>query len=359
MKRIDRAMRTVAVMAFILGVILIAIGHISVRSYTNAHTDNYLAPAGQFIPGPETFRFAVLGDSALRNAPLETVLRDILESNFAFMVNVGDQARRPTTAHFEWLLQELRQEVGDFPYYAVPGNHDITKNPDERRLRFYKRAFGQPDYWFSYGDALFICLDTSTGEFPDDKAAWLESTLSRLREQFNSCLLLMHIPPTDPRPGKHYCLRQGVDRLEGIVRAHNVTAILAGHIHEFVEGDFGGVPVYITPPSGQTMRGKTDSYGYLAIFVDAEGTVSVRPVPVTQEQGREYIEYYLSTEVQRYPVVEIGLVLVLSGFVLALFSARFAIRGRCSDGVQRTMETIEHCTAQDGKTSGASSPPLS
>lgn len=315
-----RSKRRTGVVLFFLGIALIIIDYLSVMYYTNAHADNYLAPAGQFIPGDDTFSFAVLGDSVLSNPPLGEILSDIVGRDFAFAVNVGDQAMRQTTAHFEWLLQELRQEIGNFPFYAVPGNHDITMEHGERRLRFYKRAFGQPDYWFSYGDALFVCLDTSTRELSDGQAVWLESTLLRLRGSFKSCLIFMHVPPIDLRAGENSCMRRGVDRLRQIVQANKITAIVAGHTHEYLQSEFGGVPLYVAPSSGQAMHGEADMFGYLAVTVEANGDVSVREVPVTRESGREYMEYYFSTEVQRYRVVEIGLIFVMAGFWLVASS---------------------------------------
>ena len=271
MRMLAQLRRTTAVAALAIGIALILTNHLSVKSYTNAHIDNYLAPAGRFIRGDEALTFAVLGDSSLRNTPLEAVLRDIVRGGFDFALHVGDQARRRTSAHFEWLLQEVRGEIGDFPFYAVPGNHDITSGG--RHLRFYKRAFGQPHYWFSYGDTLFVCLDTSTIRLPDAQAEWLDQTLTRLRGLFKSCVLFMHVPPIDPRPGGDYGIVEGVERLRGIVQAHSVTAIIAGHIHEFLSGDFAGVPLYIAPASGQRMRGKADRFGYLSVSVDRQGSI--------------------------------------------------------------------------------------
>lgn len=301
---------------FVSGVALILLGHMSVAQYTQAHVDNYLAPAGRFFPGDSSFSFAILGDSAMRNRPLNAVLQDIIGKEHAFALNVGDQARRPNSSHFEWMLQEIRDEIGDFSYFAVPGNHDIAGREDGRRLRYYKRAFGQPYYWFSHGETLFVGLDSSTKGLGAEQLVWLESTLSRLRGDFKSCLIFMHVPPTDPRPNSDYCMKRDIESFRDIVKTNNITAIFAGHIHQFLQGEFGGASLYITPPSGQVMRGKTREFGYLSVTMGADGAVSVNHVPVTADRGMEYMEYYFSTEVQRYPTVELGLLLILLGFGL-------------------------------------------
>jgi len=59
-------------------------------------------------------------------------------------------------------------------------------------------------------------------------------------------------------------------------------------------------------------------------FCPIPDSISVREAPVTRQRGREYVEYYLSSEVQRYPLVEIGLALVIAGSWVGMAP-------RCSD----------------------------
>ena len=317
---LQRVGRVTGIVLFVVGLVSAVVAQWGVRAFSEAKTDNFVAPGGRFFDGKPAFRFAVMGDSGLRNEPMEAVLQDIRKKDFAFIIHVGDMARHFTSSHFEWLAQELHDDTGDLPFYAVPGNHDITSRQDDiRRLRYYKRIFGQPNYWFSYGDVLFVCLDTSTNDLTDADLAWLEGTLKRLRKMFKSCVMVMHVPPIDPRPDENHCMVDGVERLRQLVGQYDVNALFAGHIHEYSESDFGGAPLYIGPPSGETRRGGTTRFGYMAATVAPDGAVSVEAVPVTDKEGRKRVEYFVSTSVQRHPVAETGLVLMAAGFCLVVF----------------------------------------
>ncbi len=306
--------RKIGMLLFLLGIGFVICGYYSLRHFTKVSSDNYLAPAGLFISGKKSFSFALLGDSRLNNTTLDAVLRDITGGDYAFTMHVGDQAGDFSGSHFGWILQELQEVMGDEPFYAVPGNHDRNRDDPDDQLRLYKRFFGQPEYWFAYGDTLFICLDSSNGTFSKKQAQWLDSILSRLRDSFGTCMLITHMPPIDPRPGKTHCLKSGVDQLKRIIQKHRVSALFAGHLHFFTQTEFGGVPLYISPSSGQKRREGSKHFGYLDVSIGSDGTISVSEVPVTMAEGREHLEYFFSTEVVRVPMVATGLLLILFGF---------------------------------------------
>ena len=207
-----------SIILFIAGISCVTIYYISVENYNNAHTRNYLPPAGEFLKGDETFSFAVLSDSGLRDEPLKLVLEDIMKHNYPFVLNLGDQARKLMTSNFELLLQTNNKIFGDLPFYAVPGNHDVLYEGSEKPedyLRFYNRSFGQAYYWFTYGETLFIGLDTSKGNLYPKQEEWLKTTLEKLRHSYKTCIVFMHIPPIDPRPGDSYCMSKAeADKLK-------------------------------------------------------------------------------------------------------------------------------------------------
>jgi 3',5'-cyclic AMP phosphodiesterase CpdA len=322
-KNLNRITFYLSLVLFISGTICITIHYESVKNYNNAYVRNYLPPAGEFIKGNNEFSFAVMGDSGLRDEPLEIVLKDIINHNYPFVLNVGDQARKLMTSNFELLLQTNNKILGDFPFYAVPGNHDVVYDKSDKPedyLRFYNRAFGQAYYWFTYGNTLFIGLDTSRGTFYKKQQEWLKTTLSKLRSSYKSCIVFMHIPPIDPRHGQKYCMgKTDSDRLKSVLDKYNITAILAGHIHEYNASKFGNIPLYIAPPSGQKMRGKQKQYGYLKCTIEKNGQLNVKNVNVTKASGRDYFRYYLSTEAQIINLFYIGLVCIIISWLLAVY----------------------------------------
>ena len=312
-----------SIILFIAGITCITIYYASVENYNNAYVRNYLPPAGEFIKGSDEFSFAVMGDSGLRDEPLKLILEDIMEHDYPFVLNLGDQARKLMTSNFELLLQTNNKIIGDFPFYAVPGNHDVVydeSNKPEDYLRFYNRSFGQAYYWFTYGNTLFIGLDTSKGTLYKKQKEWLETTLSKLRSSYKTCIIFMHIPPIDPRPGQNYSMgKNESDALKTILEKYNITAILAGHIHEYHASEFAGIPLYICPPSGQKMRGEQKFHGYLNCTVEKNGQLKVKNISVTDALGRDYFRYYLSTEAQMINIFIIGLACIILSWLLAIY----------------------------------------
>jgi Icc-related predicted phosphoesterase len=312
-----------SIVLFIGGVSCVTIYYFSVENYNNAYVRNYLPPAGEFLKGNNEFSFAVMGDSGLRDEPLKLILEDIMKHNYPFVLNLGDQARKLMTSNFELLLQTNNRIFGDFPFYAVPGNHDVVyggSDKPEDYLRFYNRSFGQAYYWFTYGNTLFIGLDTSRGNLYPKQEEWLKTTLKKLRSSYKTCIVFMHIPPIDPRPGQNYCMsKTESDKLKSILDKYNITAILAGHIHEYNTGKFGNIPLYICPPSGQKMRGEQKFHGYLRCSVEKDGTLKVKNISVTDALGRDYFRYYLSTEFQMIHLFIIGLACIIISWLLAIY----------------------------------------
>ena len=266
-----------------------------------------------------------MGDSGLRDKPLGLVFDKIKAGNYSFILDMGDQARKLMTSNFELLLQTNNRFIGDLPFYSVPGNHDVVygdSNKPEDYLRFYNRAFGQAYYWFSFGDTLFIGLDTSRGNIYPQQELWLKSALKHLRKSFKNCIVYMHIPPIDPRKGQYYCLSENESsKLKQIFKGYNITAIFAGHIHKVLKSTFDGIPLYIAPPAGQKMRSGQKDYGYLSCEISKNNKLKVSYVPVTNDIGRDHFAAFISTEIQRIPTFQTGLICIILSWVL-LFGIR-------------------------------------
>lgn len=287
--------------------------------YFTAQNENRLPPAGEFMKGPDNFSFAVISDSGMRDEPLDLLIKEVKTKDIKFVFHLGDQARALSINHFEYLLEFLNKRLGSLPLYAVPGNHDITKSGRTSSL-YYKRAFGQMHYYFSYGSTLFVILDTANGLLEKDQQIWLENTLARLRSGFKNCVVLMHVPPVDPRKGESYAMEGDTENLKAILSKYNITAIIAGHIHEYNEGNFAGIPLYIAPPSGQKMRGKTTSFGYLLCETGKPDKLSIKKIDVTNKLGRDYFMSTLSTDLNGITSALIAFACLTASFIV-IFAA--------------------------------------
>ncbi len=296
------------------------------RRWGEARVPNRLPPAGRFLDGPAEFSFAVMGDSTGHIVTFAQILRHIRDHGpFAFVFHVGDQAKRPVSAHFEWLLAEIHRAAGPMPFFSIPGNHDVDKkaNAPAHRLRHYHRAFGQTDYWFSHGATLFVALDNSAGRLEDPQLAWLDSTLEKLRPLFRSLIVFMHAPPAKPGPGKYDCMKRGGDELYAILKRHSADAIFCGHIHAHHDAMFHDIPMRVAPSSGQHFRGDDERVGYIACRMSADGLAEARLVCVEAKRRQKFVQYYAATKLHRIlPIAALILLLAsLAGFWIGLHGA--------------------------------------
>jgi 3',5'-cyclic-AMP phosphodiesterase len=118
----------------------------------------------------------------------------------------------------EW--DEFRARIAPprAPWDAVRGNHDrrIEEHVGHRSL--------------DLDELHVVLLDTSTDEFTDDDAVWLDSHLG-LRAQATAVAL--HHPPFETGIWWMDCVGlRGIDRFETVVRRHpHVRHVMSGHVH--------------------------------------------------------------------------------------------------------------------------------
>ena len=293
--------------------------------FSTGTASNRLPPAGDFMPGADTFSFAVVSDTHMRISTMDKVFADVRSKHPAFVLHAGDLSRRLNASHFEWILQELNEDLGNLPLYAVPGNHDtIPKNDPPESFkgdpgRFYDRAFGQRYYWFGYGETLFVGLDDSHGFLYVEQLRWADQVFRHVRSQFKTCVVFMHIPP---RPqsvdekngsGSETLSRSGADlsrtpknvpSFSELVKKYQVNIIFCGHLHQHIDTEYAGVRLVVAPSAGGRLRGDTKEYGYLFCSVNnTSGELGVTYVPVTKDRGMEHTEFFLASELPRAPWV--------------------------------------------------------
>ncbi len=262
------------------------------------HAAPMLPPAGQTLqPERSSFTVAVFSDFTSRINSVEKVGNAISGSNAEFALCLGDMTRKSISPDFLYVVNALRKSIAP-PVYAVPGNWD---QPDSGDWGTYRAHFGQDYYFFSYGDTLFIGLNTAEGFLPEEQQTFLKQTLERERAHFSRCVIFCHIPPKDPREdGDHAMDSESAKMLGEIIRPHRVNLILCGHIHRFTESVFEGIPLVITPSSGQVIRDPDNQmYGYLLLDFAEDGSIKVRRVDVTKETGFEELSYFFHVSLCR------------------------------------------------------------
>lgn len=315
MKRnLIKIQKAVSILLFTTGILFAGWSIFSLQRYFTSANDNYLPPAGSFLNGPEKFSFAIISDSGLRNDSLHEIISDIKKKPVSFIVHLGDQARYLSTGHFESILEVMNSELADIPFYAVPGNHDgVYKNTTN--LQYYKRAFGQTDYWFTFGNTLFIAINNSMSEYPQKDRDWLANVLKHIRPMFKNCILMMHVPPVDP-VNEGSGMYADDQKLQKILDQYKITAILCGHIHQYMATEWAGIKLYTAPSAGQEIRGENNRFGYLLCTMGADNSFEVQNIPVTNESGREYFIFALSSMIDGILAAKIAFILLLAAFVI-------------------------------------------
>ncbi len=277
-------------------------------------------PAGEVLEGTVPFRFAIISDTRGNQTVFEEALRRIKGEDVRLILHAGDIVKRVKPHYFDWVLHELDEEGLTVPFCPVPGNHELDKKAANAadRLKLYQRSFGPRRYWFSYANALFVAFDDSTERCRPEDLEWLEATLDRLRGQYQLCFVYMHVPPRDPRPGGSHALQPGeAEKLIPILKAHDVTAVFAGHLHAYAEDDLEGIPVYITGGAGESKE-VGEPHHYLVCTVGADGSYEVARRDLPHMPNEDYAEYVLRAKFPHRALLLASCVLVLMGLVFVL-----------------------------------------
>ncbi len=280
-----------------------------------------LPPASkQFAAQKKDFRVAFFGDFAMQRDVFVPVLKRISAERPDFAVSVGDMFRSPRGAEGAYLVELLRGNL-TVPMCAIPGNHDLLPKGN---LATYQHFFGNPYYFFSYGDTLFVMLNNnvpiaSTPELlrllspkmqqkkpkyvygiDAREMAWLENVLTRYRQDFRRCVLVMHRPPVAP-PAVYRDIQTTIvaHQLKPLIGRFPIDAIVSGHLHISAQSDFEGIPVYHVPCCGQKMRDTTHpDFGYLTLHFTESGEIKATPSYLPGvTRGRNYILNYLAVEI--------------------------------------------------------------
>ena len=259
---------------------------------------------------------------------------DIMDLNVGkggnrFLLYLGDLVRYRNISHFRWIVSELDEKL-DLPFYMIPGNHEIADRFGSDNKYFYRMVFGPLYYWFSYGNVMFIGLDSSEERYDDAQLEWLEDVLEKVRPHFRYCVVYTHVPPlTDPSWRKQILTEPSVERLGRILQRHKIDLILAAHIHQYWRGSVWGIPVVTLMSSGQKIRSDVNKYGYVTVKVGKKGIEEIRPhyLADNMDDDNEYIELLFSNILvdDRFLVICLS---VLGGGLLLLAAGVIGGRGR-------------------------------
>lgn len=249
----------------------------TIYRYEVLHTDSdgveyrlYSGQAATAKPSGSSFSFAALADSGTGKRHQFRLAHVMSQYPTDFILHAGDLVYGKGEAHdypkkFFWPYREL---LGRIPFYPVLGNHDVTTDNGQPFLDTFSLPTNGPPsiqagrcYWFDYGDARFVGIDSTLDSEPLSAAVapWLQATLDASDTTWK--FVFFHHPPWagGSRP-ENPKIR---DTLVPAIEAAGVDMVFCGHnhlyerTHPIIAGEIApsnGVIYIITGAGGKTLH---------------------------------------------------------------------------------------------------------
>jgi hypothetical protein len=222
-------------------------------------------------PGPESLKFAVVGDAGNGEQPQYDVGSQMWTAwagfPFEFVIAVGDnmygrQEPQDFVTKFEKPYQPLL--AAGIPFFGVLGNHDRQEN------RFYPgfNMSGERFYTFVRQHVRFVMLDTNL--LDPRQLAWAEQTLRDAPEWWK--IVCFHHPlySDGGRHGSNVELRV---LLEPLLVKYGVSVVFAGHEHIYERTvPQKGITYFVEGSSGQLRKGDLRRSALTAAGFDQDRT---------------------------------------------------------------------------------------
>jgi phosphodiesterase/alkaline phosphatase D-like protein len=184
-----------------------------------------------------------------------TTISKINNINPAFVIVTGDLLNTSSSTVQRDTYRSYAAGINPgIPIYTLPGNHDISEPPTLTKYNWwlanlaYPSGYANPWYSFTYGDSIFICLESGVLRSPGgsglagkntEQINWLTSTLINADAAgYAHKFVFMHIPLCTSSVGEAYGGSTGWNmpiavrqQLLGLFHQYGVEAVFAGHYH--------------------------------------------------------------------------------------------------------------------------------
>jgi predicted phosphodiesterase len=219
-----------------------------------------LAPTARFRSAnaqwQTSFEFIVFGDSGKGSQDQWDVAQGMEHATADFVLHVGDivYPSGEQSLYDARFFSPYRKMLAGAPVFPAMGNHDVKELFGQAFLDNFHLPTGSGSekyYTFTYGDARFICLDTSyplliLPGLPQHQ--WFIDTLTRSTETWT--FIFFHHPPySSGSHGSDAITRQAI---APFCEGEGVDMVFSGHDHHYERTshrrDFGGPgpgPVYV------------------------------------------------------------------------------------------------------------------
>ncbi|UGY94982.1 phosphodiester glycosidase family protein [Streptomyces gobiensis] len=236
------------------------------------------------------WRFAVVSDAQFvaREPDSELVrqarrtLRAAKAARPDFVLINGDWVDEGSDGDLAFAHAMLKAELGQLPWYYVPGNHEVMGGSIDR----FRKEFGDTQLTFDHKGTRFITLDTSSltirgGGFAQFTEVRRQLDRAAKDRRIGSVVLVAHVPPRDPtaRPASQLTDRMEAALLErwlaGFRRdSGKGAAFIGAHVGVFDASRVDGVPYLVNGDAGKAPAaapGEGGFTGWSLVGVDRDG----------------------------------------------------------------------------------------
>lgn len=257
--------------------------------YSVFSSDGYVA-RGRFWTAPadrnEPFTFVLHNDlqGGISPEAAKAVAAGVVAANPDFVLSAGDLADSRFAGDYAGVIASwnlffecLADELAEFVFQPVSGNHDEPENPDS----FWHRLFELPDshdYTLDVGPVRFILADSTEFEAPG-RAAWLARELQKAAfdPDITWVVPAFHRPPfSEGERGGDGGVR---DWWVPLFTKYEAGLVLSGHAHTYqrtkpIEGvpylvsGGGGGWLYQVAPEHPSIAFATSSYHFVQFRVE-------------------------------------------------------------------------------------------
>lgn len=277
------------------------------------------------------FRFFVFADI---KHPAGNLARfnDILDAAKAkrplFMVLMGDFVSTGTERKYRFFIRKVQASgvlKDGIPLFMVLGNHDLDEKANTKRL--FRKYFGPTYYWFSYGNSLFVVVDTGDSALDENELRWIESILKKKRNDYLHTFFFMHIPTTDFDFNQNRRIQYGDKQFMELMEKYNVDQVFSGHYHSYRRQVKNGVAYLLTGGGGSKLEDGESFFHFVEVFVNGP-VVTEKVVPLESSHDlSDYIAYnfdiYLFPWISsNYPYLLFAFIIVCIFISIALFQWR-------------------------------------
>jgi len=223
----------------------------------------------------EHFSFAVAGDTK-GTGTFERLVGFLKDEPISFLVLLGDCVRNGRPGYHQYFRAELAEELRmPSPTFYVVGNHDVSE--DEFPISRFEEMYGPTNFSFEYQGCLFIVLRILPMPYysTEESLAFLESTLSARRREYNKVFVFMHVPPpvsTDFAPK----LFENTDRFLALCDRFEVDYVIAGDYHGYARVQRKDTVYLITGGGGARLAKVPGNFHHVILITVGPQGVSER-----------------------------------------------------------------------------------